>query len=66
MIYHEYTILDVGCDTGHFTRWFCELGSEPKGLDSSPAKVKQAHMLGGPDAVQALPFLRLHLPPLSG
>lgn len=31
-----HTILEVGCGTGHFTRWFNELGLYAVGLDVSP------------------------------
>ncbi|MBI5761437.1 MAG: methyltransferase domain-containing protein [Planctomycetales bacterium] len=54
------TILEVGCGTGHFTRWFGELGYRATGLDSSPAMLAQARLLNGGeyragDAL-ALPF----------
>ncbi len=29
------TVLDVGCGTGHFTRWMAELGLRAVGLDIS-------------------------------
>ena len=36
------TVLDVGCGTGHFTRWFQELGYNAVGLDSSPEMLAEA------------------------
>lgn len=36
------TVLDVGCGTGHFTRWFQELGYDAVGLDSSPEMLAEA------------------------
>jgi len=54
------TILEVGCGTGHFTRWFGEQGLQATGLDLSPAMLAEAGRLGGPPCVQgnalALPF----------
>jgi SAM-dependent methyltransferase len=35
-------ILDVGCGTGHFTRWFKELDYETVGLDSSRTMLAEA------------------------
>jgi len=54
------TILEVGCGTGHFTRWFNELGLYAVGLDVSPPMLVEAVRLGCPhclcgDAL-ALPF----------
>jgi len=53
------TILEVGCGTGHFTRWLGERGLAAVGLDRSSAMLAQA------DAHDACPFVRadaLHLP----
>jgi ubiquinone/menaquinone biosynthesis C-methylase UbiE len=55
------TILEVGCGTGHFTRWFGEMGLEAVGLDLSQAMLYKAVSLSGPVYLQgdalALPFL---------
>jgi SAM-dependent methyltransferase len=57
---HPNTILEVGCGTGHFTRWFGELGFEAVGLDLSPPMLLEAVRLGSPPCVcgeaLALPF----------
>ncbi len=57
---HAHTLLEVGCGTGHFTRWFSELGLRAVGLDLSPAMLAEARRLGSPPCVQgdalALPF----------
>jgi len=54
------TILEVGCGTGHFTRWFGEQGLQATGLDLSPAMLAEAGRLGSLPCVQgdalALPF----------
>jgi SAM-dependent methyltransferase len=54
------TMLEVGCGTGHFTRWFCELGLRAAGLDVSPAMLAEAAHLHSPPCVLgnglALPF----------
>jgi ubiquinone/menaquinone biosynthesis C-methylase UbiE len=54
------TILEVGCGTGHFTRWFSERGLQVTGLDLSPPMLAEAARLGSPPCVQgdapALPF----------
>lgn len=54
------SVLDVGCGTGHFTRWFQELGYEVTGLDSSPAMLSEAVRRGGATYVEGdalrLPF----------
>jgi ubiquinone/menaquinone biosynthesis C-methylase UbiE len=39
------TILEVGCGTAHFTKWFGSLGLEAKGVDLSPYMVRQAKTL---------------------
>ena len=54
------SILDVGCGTGHFTRWFESIGLRAVGLDISPAMLTEARRHGLRVAVQAdashLPF----------
>jgi SAM-dependent methyltransferase len=32
-----HSVLDVGCGTGHFTRWLAQRGLRPIGLDRAPA-----------------------------
>jgi ubiquinone/menaquinone biosynthesis C-methylase UbiE len=55
-----YTILEVGCGTGHFTRWFSEQGLQAVGLDLSSPMLVEAVRLGSPPCVRgdalALPF----------
>jgi ubiquinone/menaquinone biosynthesis C-methylase UbiE len=55
------TLLEVGCGTGHFTRWFGEQGLQAMGLDLSPPMLVEAVRLGSPPCVLgdalALPFL---------
>jgi len=55
------TLLDVGCGTGHFARWFGEHGLQVVGLDLSRPMLGEAKSLGGPVCVQGdalrLPFL---------
>ena len=57
---HARTILEVGCGTGHFTRWFGEQGLQAVGLDFSSPMLAEAVRLGSPPYVQgdalALPF----------
>lgn len=57
---HAHVLLEVGCGTGHFTRWFSKLGLQVVGLDLSPAMLAEAVRLGSPPCVQgnalALPF----------
>jgi ubiquinone/menaquinone biosynthesis C-methylase UbiE len=36
------TVLEVGCGTGHFTRWFAERGLRPVGLEISQAMLAEA------------------------
>jgi SAM-dependent methyltransferase len=38
--------IEVGCGTGHFTRWFAARGLRTVGLDSSLAMLAEAHRLG--------------------
>ena len=52
--------LEVGCGTGHFTRWFAGLGLEIIGLDLSAAMLREAVRIGDHPNVRgdalALPF----------
>jgi SAM-dependent methyltransferase len=53
--------LEVGCGTGHFTRWLAERGLDAVGVDNSEAMLNEARRMGGPryltgDA-HALPFV---------
>lgn len=41
------TLLEVGCGTGHFTRWLEEKGWTTVGLDCSPAMLAEAQARGG-------------------
>ncbi len=54
------TLLEVGCGTGHFTRWFQEKGLQAVGLDLSLAMLVEAIHLDSPPCVYgdslALPF----------
>jgi ubiquinone/menaquinone biosynthesis C-methylase UbiE len=54
------TLLEVGCGTGHFTRWFGEQGLQVMGLDLSSPMLVEAVLLGSPPGVLgdalALPF----------
>jgi len=53
-------ILEVGCGTGHFTRWFNEQGLQAVGLDISPFMLAEAIRLGSSRCLQGnalgLPF----------
>jgi ubiquinone/menaquinone biosynthesis C-methylase UbiE len=40
------TVLEVGCGTGHFLRWLCELGLYTVGLDLSRPMLEEAKKLG--------------------
>ena len=53
------TIMDVGCGTGHFTRWFESIGLRAIGFDISPAMLAEAGRRGLRVAVQGD---SLHLP----
>jgi ubiquinone/menaquinone biosynthesis C-methylase UbiE len=54
------TLLEVGCGTDHFTRWFGEQGLQAMGLDLSSPMLAEAVRLGGLPCVLgdalALPF----------
>jgi ubiquinone/menaquinone biosynthesis C-methylase UbiE len=54
------TILEVGCGTGHFTRWFEDLGLKAVGLDLSSAMLNEAKGNEGQKVLQSdahsLPF----------
>jgi ubiquinone/menaquinone biosynthesis C-methylase UbiE len=54
------TVLEVGCGTGHFTRWLAEQGFRIVGLDVSPAMLAEATKRNGVPYVVgdalALPF----------
>lgn len=41
------SVLEVGCGTGHFTRWMAQKGLDVVGLDSSEAMLDEARRLGG-------------------
>jgi ubiquinone/menaquinone biosynthesis C-methylase UbiE len=55
-----HTILEVGCGTGHFSRWFHERGLQVTGLDLSRPMLAEAARLGSPPCLRgdglALPF----------
>ena len=55
-----HTLLEVGCGTGHFTRWFEAQGLQAVGLDVSTPMLAEAVHLGSPPYVQgdalSLPF----------
>jgi ubiquinone/menaquinone biosynthesis C-methylase UbiE len=55
------TVLEVGCGTGHFTRWFSSLGLHALGEDVSRPMLDEANRYGGVHYVQGealrLPFI---------
>jgi ubiquinone/menaquinone biosynthesis C-methylase UbiE len=57
---NAHTILEVGCGTGHFTRWFGTLGLRAVGLDISAPMLAEASRLGTPTCTSGdasrLPF----------
>jgi SAM-dependent methyltransferase len=54
------SVLDLGCGTGHFSRWLNDEGLAAVGLDLSTAMLARARALGGVPLVQSdarrLPF----------
>ncbi len=55
------SVLEVGCGTGHFTRWMAEKGLDAVGMDISEPMLNEARRRGGPrylsgDAL-CLPFM---------
>jgi SAM-dependent methyltransferase len=54
------SVLEVGCGTGHFTRWMADKGLDAVGLDISEPMLNEARRLGGPQYfsgdAHALPF----------
>jgi len=54
------SVLELGCGTGHFTRWLSDGGLAAVGLDLSAAMLVKARTLGGVPLVQSdarrLPF----------
>jgi ubiquinone/menaquinone biosynthesis C-methylase UbiE len=46
-----WSVLEVGCGTGHFTRWFWEQGLRAVGLDMSTAMLAEAIRLDSPPCV---------------
>ena len=58
---HAKTILEVGCGTGHFTRWFGVLGMQATWLDLSHLMLEEAKSRGSAVYLQGdalrLPFL---------
>jgi len=54
------TILEVGCGTAHFSRFFEESGIEAIGVDISPYMLKEARRLWGGDKI--IRATSLHIP----
>ena len=54
------SILEIGCGTGHFTRWFSQQGMQVIGLDLSRAMLEEANRFGSSLLLQGsalkLPF----------
>jgi ubiquinone/menaquinone biosynthesis C-methylase UbiE len=54
------SVLEVGCGTGHFTRWLAAQSPQVIGLDLSPAMLAESIRLGSPPCVRGdalnLPF----------
>jgi ubiquinone/menaquinone biosynthesis C-methylase UbiE len=48
-----HTLLEVGCGTGHFTRWFQEWDLQAVGLDISTPMLAEAIRLGRPPCVHS-------------
>jgi ubiquinone/menaquinone biosynthesis C-methylase UbiE len=41
------TVLEIGCGTGHFTRWMAQQRLQAVGLDISPAMLTEAQRWNG-------------------
>lgn len=54
------SLLEVGCGSGHFTRWFAARSTAVVGLDPSPGMLAVAHETGGP--CQYVQGVAEHLP----
>lgn len=54
-----HTLLEIGCGTGHFTRWFAERGLYTAGIDVSPFMLQEAARRSDTSYVQGN---ALHLP----
>jgi len=56
----SHSVVEVGCGTGHFTRWMAGRGLDVVGVDISGAMLNEARRLGGPRYVpgdaHSLPF----------
>jgi SAM-dependent methyltransferase len=54
------SVLEIGCGTGHFTRWMADRGLEAVGIDASRAMLAEARAFGGSRYLRAdahaLPF----------
>lgn len=54
------SVLEIGCGTGHFTRWMADRGLEAAGVDVSRAMLAEARAFGGARYLRAdahaLPF----------
>ncbi|MGQ9815135.1 MAG: class I SAM-dependent methyltransferase [Aggregatilineales bacterium] len=52
--------VEIGCGTGHFTRWLASLGWRATGVDAAAPMLAEAARRGGPDYIRAeaasLPF----------
>lgn len=45
------SVLEVGCGTGHFTRWMAKQGLQAVGMDVSGPMLNEARRRGGPEYV---------------
>jgi len=50
---NAHSILEIGCGTAHFTRWFESLGFQSIGLDCSQPMLAEAMSLSSPPCIQA-------------
>jgi len=56
------SLLEIGCGTGHFTRYFITLLPSVVGMDISPAMLKEARRLNADGRIPYLMGDALHLP----